>query len=662
MGDHHEFSGDKDAGRVTDGPTGSERAWLIQRKMSAYTRRAQASDMRRGLQRRASGAAAATADPGEAAREASRREGGPGRRLPHLATIQRAFGGHELGGIRAFVGGAHGEAARAMGAEAYATGDEVAFERAPSLHTAAHEAAHVVQQRAGVQLLGGVGREGDTYERSADAVADRVVAGRSAADLLPTSGGPATTPGVQMRRLPGNTGALLSNPDDGSRPGANAAAHGAGARRLIELAEAELSPDERARVETEMLAGQTRAAFDALPEHQRLGRHVEAIRAVRPDLALGDPALIDTGPRRGTADRANLGRLIAATRRIYRPIIGGRRDADLEQVFGAAHVGAARTRYRQGLAWMQRLHRANRIVTDRSGYNDEVGLGGLTGFQEQISVMADAIDRPDEHESIIAMLHESMHAGNSDVSDRGYIGTPVFTQLPAETKLVNAAHYEVVPRRMLGAEYAYEGQTFTPAGAAPTGGGPASAALTEMQTAVRAASEELRRAWTVSLNLHSFYVDAHLRPDRWSYGHYGGNYRDGLPYWSKVQKLTIHAKTDIDPAASDPARRPVSQIDVALSEGITRKLDQCRSASEALPADDAEAAVILRSVAAADEIAAATGDADRMHTLWLRAIDRRVGAVTGGEDRDLRVFRVMSDAYDAWGQVLMARNPDDFAD
>ncbi|HZJ68368.1 MAG TPA: hypothetical protein VFD36_32930, partial [Kofleriaceae bacterium] len=67
----------------------------------------------------------------------------------------------------------------------YATGSTVAFASpSPSLHTAAHEAAHVVQQRGGVQLAGGVGQAGDAYERHADAVADRVVAGASAEDLL----------------------------------------------------------------------------------------------------------------------------------------------------------------------------------------------------------------------------------------------------------------------------------------------------------------------------------------------------------------------------------------------------------------------------------------------------------------------------------------------
>lgn len=54
-----------------------------------------------------------------------------------------------------------------------------AFRGEPDLHTAAHEAAHVVQQRAGVQLKGGLGPESGEYERHADAVADRVVSGPS---------------------------------------------------------------------------------------------------------------------------------------------------------------------------------------------------------------------------------------------------------------------------------------------------------------------------------------------------------------------------------------------------------------------------------------------------------------------------------------------------
>src|SRR5690606_17781893 len=82
-----------------------------------------------------------------------------------------------------------------------------AFRGAPDLHTAAHEAAHVVQQRAGVALAGGVGQAGDAYEQHADAVAERVLRGESAVELLgPAASGAGAAPAgpvVQRRSPPG---------------------------------------------------------------------------------------------------------------------------------------------------------------------------------------------------------------------------------------------------------------------------------------------------------------------------------------------------------------------------------------------------------------------------------------------------------------------------
>ncbi len=125
---------------------------------------------------------------------------GPGASLPHLAQIQQSFGGHDVRSIRAHVGGDATTAATAIGAEAYATGDAVAFRSAPSLHLAAHEAAHVVQQRGGVSLKGGVGAAGDAYEQHADAVADAVVAGRSAEPLLSEFAGTGATSTAIQRK------------------------------------------------------------------------------------------------------------------------------------------------------------------------------------------------------------------------------------------------------------------------------------------------------------------------------------------------------------------------------------------------------------------------------------------------------------------------------
>jgi hypothetical protein len=130
---------------------------------------------------------------------------GSGGSLPHLAAIQRAFGRHDVSSVQAHVGGVAAEGSQAMGARAYASGNQVAFAASPDLHLAAHEAAHVVQQRGGVQLSGGVGAAGDVYERHADAVADLVVTGQSAEAELDRFAGGATgggSAGVQMNRRP----------------------------------------------------------------------------------------------------------------------------------------------------------------------------------------------------------------------------------------------------------------------------------------------------------------------------------------------------------------------------------------------------------------------------------------------------------------------------
>jgi hypothetical protein len=134
-----------------------------------------------------------------------------GGAIPHADAIASAFGpmAPVVRGIEAHVGGAAGAAAAQIGAEAYATGNHVAFQAAPSLFTAAHEAAHVVQQRAGVHLLGGVGVVGDAYEQHADAVAARVVAGVSAADLLAPFA--AVSSGRSVQRSPAH-GATVQMP------------------------------------------------------------------------------------------------------------------------------------------------------------------------------------------------------------------------------------------------------------------------------------------------------------------------------------------------------------------------------------------------------------------------------------------------------------------
>lgn len=103
--------------------------------------------------------------------------------LPHRDAIQAMFGRHDISGLAASRGSDAETARTQLGARAYTMGNSIALGTTGDLHTVAHEAAHAVQQRHGA-VPGGMGQAGDAHEQHADAVADRVVQGRSAEDLL----------------------------------------------------------------------------------------------------------------------------------------------------------------------------------------------------------------------------------------------------------------------------------------------------------------------------------------------------------------------------------------------------------------------------------------------------------------------------------------------
>ena len=205
--------------RNTDRRTQDDRHAAVQRKDAAHDAAAHDAPGRSTLtQMLATGGDGAA--PPDAVQEVAAQGVADARApLPHGSTIQQLFGRHDVSHVRAEVGGAGGAAAAQIGASAYATGDRVAFAQSPDLHTAAHEAAHVVQQRAGVSLKGGVGQAGDAYEQHADRVADLVVAGQSAESVLDQTtgrGGPGAA--VQRQQAPAGAGPAPAGP--GAAPAA----------------------------------------------------------------------------------------------------------------------------------------------------------------------------------------------------------------------------------------------------------------------------------------------------------------------------------------------------------------------------------------------------------------------------------------------------------
>jgi len=103
--------------------------------------------------------------------------------------VRRSFEsslGADLGGVRVHTGGASADAAHAVGARAYAVGQDIHFGEGQfdpgsttGLHLLAHEVAHTVQQQGGAstrQHKLAVSSVGDRAEVEADAAADAMIA------------------------------------------------------------------------------------------------------------------------------------------------------------------------------------------------------------------------------------------------------------------------------------------------------------------------------------------------------------------------------------------------------------------------------------------------------------------------------------------------------
>jgi len=214
--------------------------------------------------------------------------------LPFLERIQASFGRHQLSDVRAHLDPAASAAARAMSAEAFTTGEHIAFARSPSLRTAAHEAAHVVQQRSGMRPAGGTGAAGDVFEQHADRVADAVVSGRTSEALLDTyapssasASASASAPAVVQRQPTEAT----DSPTPTASRGPSAAIYGTGRligsfafgfqRRFPGATLYDRSSDTARAIRDEISLGRSRAAS---PSFRRLAGAAARSQAAPPEV------------------------------------------------------------------------------------------------------------------------------------------------------------------------------------------------------------------------------------------------------------------------------------------------------------------------------------------------------------------------------------------
>lgn len=130
------------------------------------------------------------ADPEAAARKGTE---GPGSPLPYKDDMEKAFGA-DLSGVKAHTGPKARGSAQAMGANAYAKGNDVAFGTAePDRALVGHEVAHTIQQSGGAtpgvqqKDAGGEGDSGSSAEVQADAAGKAVAAGKPVASAVKLS-------------------------------------------------------------------------------------------------------------------------------------------------------------------------------------------------------------------------------------------------------------------------------------------------------------------------------------------------------------------------------------------------------------------------------------------------------------------------------------------
>jgi len=550
--------------------------------------------------------------------------------------VQRAFMeprfGADFSGVRVHTGGEAAQLNRAISARAFTHGQDIFLgegqadlESSAGQRLLAHELTHVVQQ--------GEGPIPATTERAARGI-------------------------LQRRRVPSGAGLGAALPT-----GANLANVRPGLARALSRAWGELTEEQRAAVVVHP-AVTTRIAPDAseadvltalsTATYIQLLSFARAIRVADPSAGLGDPLLINVGARAGTDDVRNIATLVTKANEVFDRIESGEWDADIAQVFGEDNVDEAKGKYDFARLQMNEIKDTSKIVTDRSGYSEEVSLAGRTD-STQIALAASVIDRPEKPESVITLIHESMHAGNGDVKDKGYAGSSSFRVMAAPVKLTNAAHFEVVPRRILApaSRYAFAGQTFVPAGT--TAGGVTAPAMTPREQAIHGASETFRAAWHTGQGLHKLLVRAFKTPTEWNTHHLSAI----LPFWSKVEGLTIHMRAaSINPAGA-PEVRPVTLIDIALSEGLIRKLHQGMAS---VPKDEAAADALERAVfaelhAAPDQLEAARASVEKEQKLLIKLVIReRLGSITGDVSRDERVVARLAQAGEAGSSDILTRH------
>ena len=333
--------------------------------------------------------------------------------------------------------------------------------------------------------------------------------------------------------------------------------------------------------------------FKRLPIDLRASKLVDALVAVYPELKITTTYV--AGARvSSTKDKDNVKALATAAGKLFIAIASGSEDDSLREVFGDRNLAKAKKKYAAGEKMMNKLVKAGDVVVDRSGYRDESGIAGSSKPGGPIMLNPSTLDDPGAIDSVRTMLDESMHAGNADVGDKGYVKSPASSPRPRTSS-------SPTPRTSRWCR---------------CGSSPRSAASGSRRRSRASGSCPPRRPARAPAPAAAQWRPARrpATPSRWRGTSRACCTRPSTsrpmtppPYgisrsaacatatssrsWSKVEKLTIHERLGRIDSTAPPgfhrAKAPVTEIDVALSEEIVRDLGD---AMDAVPNTDADLA------------------------------------------------------------------------
>jgi hypothetical protein len=243
--------------------------------------------------------------------------------------------------------------------------------------------------------------------------------------------------------------------------------------------------------------------------------------------------------------------------------------AGLKQVFGAQD-GVAKANYAKAKTALEKASKDldKSVTTDYNLDDPEVGLGGyaLNDKQTMHLLLRIALVK-DANDTKATVIHEASHLADSSVDDQVYYGNAGFFELDEAKKVANAAHYEELPRRVMGTS-SFSGKTFTPG--VTVGGG----AVTREDKVKAATNLYLRKAWDAGVDAHMF-IRGVLREDQAGNKKPFNDNKALIFEMSKLMNLTIHEQA--------AAKARVTTLDVTLSESVSRGVRLVGSLASGIP-------------------------------------------------------------------------------